>query len=290
MQIGAWACSLPLSMSNGDSLNIDTLENPGSNPPIVINPPDPRVDILVVLVGILWAKVTEIIDAHNALVSFADSLFALQTATTRSVWSIFRAILSDVLHLHFVKALHDLTDLVQKIRSWAQKLKGWLDKYKALRRRHDQAVRQLLNLIQRIRRILVPFRILHLKFAQKLDRWLAGVEAKIITHELAIVQKTNEIISWIDLITDPTGKIHGPAVLEGIFSFAGALVDALHAVGVGNVFPARRIRYGQQLPGRPLADWEAPAFKTEASSPSYKEQFDTIVDAFYHRVKEELGT
>ena len=229
MQIGAWACC-PRNMSNGDSLNIDPLAPPGFNGPTdVIVAPDPRVDILIAIVGVIFAKLVELINAHNALVSFAQSLFALQTATTRSVWSIFRAILSDVLHLHFLKALHDITDLVQKIRAWAQKLKGWLDKYKALRRRHDQAVRQLLNLIQRIRRILVPFRILHLKFAQKLDSWLAGVEAKIITHELLLVTKTNEIISALDLVLNPAGYFRWNHTVVSL----GQITDSLLRIFTG---------------------------------------------------------
>lgn len=277
-------------MSEGNFPELDTGIAAGQILPGVINAPDPRVDILVVLVGILWAALAALIDAHNALVNFTDSLFALQTSVTRSVWSIFRAILSDVLHLHFIKALRDLTDLVQKIRSWAQKLKGWLDKYKQLRRRHDQAVRQLLNLIQRIRKILVPFRILHLKFAQKLDSWLAGVEAKIITHELAIVTKTNEIIGWIDLITHPDGGLRGVPALVGIRQFTQALLGALNAVGYDKLYPARAQATGPLLPARPFSAWQAPEFKATDSTTSHFEDFQSGALEVYRRMKEEMQT
>jgi len=60
-------------------------------------------------------------------------------------------------------------------------------------------------MMQRIRKILVPFRLLHLKFASKLDGWLAGVEAKIITHEAMVVGKSNEIISALNMVLNPAG-------------------------------------------------------------------------------------
>jgi hypothetical protein len=263
---------------------------PPSQPTIIVQI-DPYAGLLAAIVAAIADKLNKVIDVVNGLGNAIGAMAALQTATSRSVWAILRGLLSDVLHLHFIKALHDLTDLVQKIRSWAQKLKTWLDRYKQLRKQHDQAVRKLLNLMQRVRKILVPFRLLHLKFAQRLDAWLAGIEGRIITREHLIVGKTNEIIAWIDAITNPTGTLRGTSVLRGVLQFTDALHAAFVELGYDKVFPAsRRITYGPPIVARPFADWEADFFKTAASSPSYKERFDAVVDAFYKGIKEEIGT
>jgi hypothetical protein len=262
---------------------------PPSQPTIIVQV-DPYAGLLAAIVAAIADKLNKVIDVVNGIGTAVGAMAALQTATSRSVWSILRGLLSDVLHLHFVKALHDLTDLVQKIRSWAQKLKTWLDRYKQLRKQHDLAVRKLLNLMQRVRKILVPFRLLHLKFAQRLDAWLAGIEGRIITREHLIVGKTNEIIAWIDLITHPDGGLRGVSVISGLAIFWNALGDALHAVGVEKLYPGSVVVYREPRLARPFSDWQDPAFKLAESSPSRYAEFEAGVLAVYQRMKEEMKT
>jgi hypothetical protein len=208
----------------------------------------------------------------------------------RTLFGGLIAIVKDVLHGHLLQALKDIRKLIQDVHKLFLPLITWLKRLQAIQRQQQMlAMRRILNLIQRARRILVPLRILHVKFAQKLDNWLAGIEGRIITRELAIVSKTNEIIAWIDLITNPTGGLRGPAVLRGVARTTEAILGAFAALGVGNVIPARQVTYGETLPGRPFSDWEAPFFKTEASSPSRYEQFNAVVDAYYERIREEHG-
>ena len=273
----------------GGEPNIPVFVQPTSQPTVIVQR-DPLVAFALALIFAIIDKLNELIGKHNGLFDSVIAMAAVQKAASRSVWSILKATLHDALHLHFVKALHDLQDLVDKIRSWKDKLQKWIDRYKRLRKAHDDAVRRLLNMMQRIRKILVPFRLLHLKFASKLDGWLAGIEGRIISREHQIFGKTNEIISWINLITDPRGALRGVPVFQGLGRMADAFLGALDAVGVGNVYPARRRISGPPIPARPFADWQAPFFKTAASSPSYIEQFSDVVDAYYKRVKEEIGT
>jgi len=117
-------------------------------------------------------------------------------------------ILSDIIHGHLKAVLEDIQALLHALHNLFAPLIAWLRKLQAIQRQYQlQTMRRIVNLIQRARQILVVFRLLHLKFAQKLDNWLAGIEGKIITRELDIAKKTNEILGWVDFVTDPFGAL-----------------------------------------------------------------------------------
>jgi hypothetical protein len=220
--------------------------------------------------------------ALGILTGFVGKLF-------KTLFGGITHIISDVLHGHLNKALQDLEVLLRNIHNLFAPLLDYLHRLQRLQRQRQMAaMKNVLNLIQRVRKILVPLRILHIKFAQKLDAWLAGIEGRIITREHAIVGKTNEIIAWIDLITDPTGAIRGPAVLAGIGQFTSALLGAIAAAGFGNVFPARSRFYRDPIPSPPFSTWESPAFKTAEHSPSTIDQLRAGILHVYERTKAEV--
>lgn len=147
-------------------------------------------------------------------------------------------IISDILHGHLKKVLEDIQALMHALHNLFAPLIAWLRKLQAIQRQYQlQTLRRLVNLIQRARQILVVFRLLHLKFAQKLDNWLAGIEGKIITREIDIARKTNEILGWVDFITDPFGALRGTAVFGPIGRLLRALAAAARAVDIKRVFP-----------------------------------------------------
>ena len=200
-------------------------------------------------------------------------------------------IISDVLHGHLAQALKDIQALFHALHNLFAPLLLWLRKLQAIQRQQQMlAMRRILNLIQRVRQILLPFRLLHLKFAQKLDNWLAGIEGRIITRELAIAAKTNQIIAWIDLITHPTGVLRGGPIGAGIGNAYAVLRAALLAAGVENIFPALRRVYRDPIPARPFSEF-VDQFQLErvSSTGDYGDFAAGVTDA-YRRMKEELGT
>jgi hypothetical protein len=130
-----------------------------------------------------------------------------------------------------------------------------------------QAMRRLINLIQRARQILLVFRLLHLKFAQKLDNWLAGIEGKIITREMEIARKTNEVIAWVNFVADPFGALRGAAVFGPIGRLLAALAGAARAVDLERVFPQLRRTPG---PNASTVPWQhfADTWRVEREGPS----------------------
>ena len=147
-------------------------------------------------------------------------------------------ILSDIIHGHLKAVLEDIQALLHALHNLFAPLIAWLRKLQAIQRQYQlQTMRRIVNLIQRARQILVVFRLLHLKFAQKLDNWLAGIEGKIITRELDIAKKTNEILGWVDFVTDPFGALRGTAVFGPIGTLLRSLAAAARAVELDKVFP-----------------------------------------------------
>lgn len=176
------------------------------------------------LVGALVRVFNEVFSNEVAIANFALGGFT-------ETWKGLKEIVEDILHGHFLLALKHLRDLLSKLQEWAKKLKKWLDKLQRIQKQlQGKAFRDVINLIQRVRKILLVFRLLHLKFATKLDNWLARIEGKLIQRQLEYSRKTNEIIGWLDLILDPK---HGLSHLP-IFLAAGKSADAFLVIFTGH--------------------------------------------------------
>jgi hypothetical protein len=147
-------------------------------------------------------------------------------------------IISDVLHGHLLQMIKDIQALFHALHALFAPLLAWLKKLQAIQRQYQlQTMRRVINLIQRARQVLVLFKLLHLKWATKLDNFLAGVEGKIIAREFDIVRKTNELIGWINLITDPFGTLRTAPVFAPLGQTLRALLGALKAVDAQALFP-----------------------------------------------------
>jgi hypothetical protein len=182
------------------------------------------------LLGELGAFIAAILqflaDLVNALVQILNFLFAGEVgifgfsfASLTDVWKGMVKIRDQIFKVVVLGALKRLWDLYGKIAAWAKKLKDWLDKLHTLMKKYQMMYfRRVIQLIQRTRKILVIFRFFHLKWAQKLDRWLAGVEGKITHYLVLVASKTNEIIAWVDFIVDPLGALKYVPLLKGFFA------------------------------------------------------------------------
>lgn len=197
------------------------------------------------LLGALIAIINAIIDFLNALVQVLVKIlnflyqgilgtFGFTRAGTETTWTIFRRMVDDLFKLHVLKALHDLWDLLKKLRAFILKLKGWLERLRRIQQNTlVRALRRYLNLIQRVRRILLVFKLLHIGIAKKLDNFLARLEARLTTSVFRQIRKTNEIIKWINLIADPRGLLHPGGQLAGIGGILAAVRGAIDALRPG---------------------------------------------------------
>lgn len=163
--------------------------------------------------------VAAIARALNVLFAGQQSIFGFSFAGLSDVWGGLKKILDHLLHDVILASLAKLYDFYKRILAWAKKLKAWLDKLHALQKKYEMAYfRKLIQILSRARKILTIFRFFHLKFAQRLDNWLATVEGRAARYQILLVKQLNLVTSWVNLIVDPRGALRTFPLVAGIIA------------------------------------------------------------------------
>ncbi len=170
----------------------------------------------------------------SAIVGVAKVL----VATIRVLVRGFAHMINDIIHGRFADLLEDYRELKKNLHDILDPVIKVLKRYRDLYRRSVLAsLRRFLNLIHGVRRILVIFRIFHLKFAERLDRWLVKQESRVIQRDLRLLQGLNTAITWLQLLTDPGQFIRQVPMLRSIVQSIAALSRAILAIpGLTNPF------------------------------------------------------
>lgn len=156
--------------------------------------------------------------------------------------------LKDILWGH-IKAIFE------RIRKWILNLRNWIKVHVAalqqIQRNLDRArskyFRAIIDVVQRIRKILVPFRLLHLRFARELDARLAGFEGDLGRKWANLVRHQNAIVGVLDLIIDPRGLLRPGSVLGSLGAMIAAVHGAIAAADIRTLFCL-----GPDVPASPL--------------------------------------
>ncbi len=149
-------------------------------------------------------------------------------ATVRVLAHGLRHVISDIVHGRFRHLFEDYLRLKAKLRAFFEPV---LRVLRRIRQIFDQFFKQfiapVLNLLQTFRKILVIFRIFHLKFAEALDRKIRRIEARIITNTLVLRQRINQISTILTLILNPELLIRGRTLIGSLIS---AIDDVLRSI------------------------------------------------------------
>jgi hypothetical protein len=222
--------------------------------------------LIQAILQFLQDLVIVLVNALNFLFAGEQGIFSFSFAGLTDILKGLVHILDRVFKAVVLGALHHLWDLFTKLQAFVRKLKQWLDRFHQLQRQYQiKAFRRVINLIQRIRKILVIFRVLHLKFAQKLDQFLSHVEAVIVQRQLDIARKDNTIIGWMNVILDPSGILRHIQTMGSIGHSLGDMLGALGALGITKVFPQLAQVVGANVPQRPWSAVRA-QFRQESST------------------------
>lgn len=185
------------------------------------------LDVINAILQFLADLVSALVSALNFLLSGEQNIFGFSFSSLSEVWNGLKKLTDAIFRNIVLASITKLYDLYKKLKAWATKLKAWLDKLHALMQKYQMMYfRRIIQIIQRARKILTIFRFFHLKFAQKLDNWLATIEGKITHYLLLVASKTNEIIAWVDLIVDPRGALK-------TFPFVAGFIGALNVTWSG---------------------------------------------------------
>lgn len=105
-----------------------------------------------------------------------------------------------------------LLDWFGPVVDFLKKVKEWYDRI------WKQWVQPVLNIMQRIRKILAIFKLFHLKWAEKLDSDIALIEGKIASNFLVFRNYLNLAISWSQFVVDPLGALRRFPLFAGILN------------------------------------------------------------------------
>lgn len=193
----------------------------------------------------------------SALASFVDFLYQLIVSVFQVLYqllgfvvqffgTVFKAIANffDKLWNGFFKGIFTkVWNALKAAHSWLEAKLGPVVKYlqhlrDVLQRYFNLYIRPILLFIQRVRQFLQILTALHIGFAQKLDAYLAQVQAKIVQSFAVVIGTINTLTNVANALMDPTYLLRKPALLLSIRRQIPSLIRVLTGRPPGYFFGA----------------------------------------------------
>lgn len=170
----------------------------------------------------------------------------------KTIGSAIEHLVKDIIFGHLLALVKAIRDLLKHLHDLIAPL---VKELQTLQRQYNQIVgkqmRRYLDLIQRIRRILVPFRLLHLGFAKKLDAKLVALESDIGAKWARLIAHQNAVLGVLNVIVDPKQLLRPGHQLGSLGTMVAAIHGAIGAADLRQLFCL-----GPGLPASPLvAPW-----------------------------------
>ncbi len=170
---------------------------------------------------------------YGAFGDVLNSLGGLIKSIGGALWHV----LHDVIWGH-IKALFDA------IRKWIENLRNWIKVHvatlKNIQKQLDAArakqMKAIIDIVQRMRKILLPFRLLHLRFATLLDERLTGFESDLGAKWAKMIERQNLIQTTLDAVIDPRKLLRPGNALGSMGEMIGAVHGAVGALDVRSLF------------------------------------------------------
>lgn len=125
--------------------------------------------------------------------------------------------------------LNKIWDILCKIQDFLRRILGplvcllkWLHCWQQFI--FSQYIKPMYDLLQRLRRALVIFRLLGFKWAQALDARIVKMETNLTSAFMAVWANLNLLSNWINYILDPTGIFQPNVWLRSIMQSIGAII------------------------------------------------------------------
>lgn len=149
-----------------------------------------------------------------------------------AIWGVFSGLwgwLNQIYQWINSHIIQQLRDLIKNIHDRLAKIFGPLlaqiRKMIALYRQlWLQYMKPIFDLMQRIRKFLVLFRLLGFKWAIKLDAKITQMETALELAFFGVLQNLNTLANWINYIIDPFGIFQPFPLLGGVAQAIGAII------------------------------------------------------------------
>lgn len=187
---------------------------------------------LATIVSWLMAAVVFLANAVIALATFISNALRSLGKFLQNLWdNVIKRTIGGVWNW-LQQAQQWLEDKLGPIIDFLKQARKWWDKY------YNQYVLPMMNMIQRVRRFLLILRLLHIHFADKLDKWLQTYEMDVNKIFLGVHGALTQLIDWVSLAANPFGL--GRMVLVSVTGrrTVAAIVRAATGLPIGHFFPS----------------------------------------------------
>ena len=166
-----------------------------------------------------------------------ESVWGWLAGIVHALWNWIQNAVHWLIHTALPAVEAFLNKIMAKVKAFLQPLINYIKLEMAwVQQVYNTLVKPLMVFLQRIRAVLLIFRLMHLKFAIALDQYIADLENRINSAFLSLESDLGRTAQWLNWIVDPTGVFQPvPYVLAAITSLSQlyTLLKNLPSVAIG---------------------------------------------------------
>lgn len=174
---------------------------------------------------VLHLALSGVQSALNAIGNELISVYSLLSRLSGLILKFLQSLLLDVVH-GLVSAVQWIGHMISDVFK-----NGLLPMLKALQELrtklialYERLLRPALIILQDMRRVLAILKVFHIGFATKLDNVLADIQSKITAPLLFLLQYTNAIANYINLILTAGYLLQRPLFLNSLNAYKGSAI------------------------------------------------------------------
>jgi len=182
----------------------------------------------------------------NVLVTVFQFVWTQLVAVFNFLWGIARSVGKFFGHLwnNFFKGIFSkVLKYLQKVHRWLEDKLGPVLKFlarvrRALDRYYRLYIKPVLNVLQKIRQVLLIMRLLHISFAKQLDAYILKIEQQITHAFLTIRGIFTSLINVVNAVVDAPLLLRKPVMVLSIRRTFHSMIRAFSGLPVSYFFPS----------------------------------------------------
>lgn len=193
---------------------------------------------LASILNFLFQLVQAIGEAFRAVGEALGAVFKYGLKALQSVGTFFKHLWDNFFKKIFTGIMDAMGKLHRFLELHLRPLINFLKKVRALVDRiYARYIRPYLQMLQRVRRWLAVLKLLHVKFAEVLDRRIAETEAAIARQFLLVRGVLNDVLNFVNAVADPRRLSRMVLVSIAGRRTAAAVIRAVTGLPIGLFFP-----------------------------------------------------
>jgi hypothetical protein len=197
---------------------------------VAVNVDTSLYGVISSLSGLAWNGLSDVWGILNTIWGWLKSFFSalLHWLENAARWILQTA-------LPAIQAF--IQKILARLKAFLQPLINYIKaQIRFIQQVYNNVVKPFMNFLQRIRAILVIFRLLHIKWATVLDQYIADLENRINSAFLSVEGDLGRVEQWLQFFADPAGVFNPfPFINAAILSITQlyAMLSSLPSSALG---------------------------------------------------------